>query len=348
MELLDEMQALTYGNLYVSVEATAKLKAIIAVHDTRLGPALGGCRFAAYPDQNSAIRDAMRLARGMTFKAALARLPHGGGKSVILLPDGEFDREQLFKAFGRMINRLSGQYYSAEDSGTTTADMLAIRSETPYVTGIDSQHGGSGDPSPFTALGVRRGIEACMRFINGSDSLEGIRVAIQGVGAVGYHLAKELHALGANLVVADTNKERCHKVVEEFGASMLGVDEITKTACDVFSPCALGGAINDLSVEQIKCKVVAGAANNQLATADQGNQLKRRGILYAPDYAINAGGLINVAQELKTYDEGIVRERTMKIYDTIWEILERAKKEDRSSDEIADRMAQARLEEVHS
>lgn len=344
MGVFDHMAHYDYGNVHLRRDAATGLQAIVAVHDSRLGPALGGCRFIQYENEEAALIDALRLARGMTYKAALAGLKHGGGKSVLMRPAHQFDRSALFRAFGRFIEELEGHYITAEDSGTGLEDMEVIRTVTRHVTGVKPEHGGSGDPSPYTALGVRRGIEACIRFVHGRDTLEGIQVAVQGVGHVGYHLCKELHALGAQLTVADVDPLKAERAQREFGAKIVELDQIFYVDCDVFAPCALGSALNDTTIPRLRCKIVAGAANNQLAEPQHGDDLMQRGILYAPDYAINAGGLINVAQEVVGYDANKARERTLKIYETIYEIADRADKAMSPTYRIADRMVEERLE----
>lgn len=343
MDLFGHLKAYDYGEVHFKFDKATGMKAIVAIHDSRLGPALGGCRFIEYDKEEDAVVDALRLARGMTYKAALAGLAHGGGKSVIIRPKTHFDRVALFRAFGHFLEDLRGHYITAEDSGTGLEDMEVIRSVTKNVTGVDPAHGGSGDPSPFTALGVRRGIEACVKLKLGKSSLEGVHVAIQGVGHVGYYLCKELHAQGAKISVADVDKLKSERAQREFGATVVPLESIFQTACDVLAPCALGSALNDATIPTIKAKIVAGAANNQLAEPRHGDDLHARGILYAPDYAINAGGLVNVAQEVKGYDAAVSRERTMKIYDTIWEIAERSEKLNSPTYKIADIMVEEKL-----
>ncbi|MEZ4255862.1 MAG: Glu/Leu/Phe/Val dehydrogenase dimerization domain-containing protein [Polyangiales bacterium] len=343
MPVFEHMAHYDYGALHLRRDAATGLEAIIAVHDNRLGPALGGCRFIHYDTEDAALVDAIRLARGMTYKAAVAGLPHGGGKSVIIRPRKEFDRAALFRAFGRFLEELGGLYITAEDSGTNVEDMEVIRTVTKHVTGIKPERGGGGDPSPFTALGVRRGIEACVKFADQRGSLDGIHVAVQGIGHVGYYLSKELHALGARLTVADIDPLKAERAQREFGATVVELDEIYRVECDVFAPCALGSALNDQTIPQLRCRIVAGAANNQLAEPRHGADLMQRGILYAPDYAINGGGLVNVAQEYAGYDAGVAREKTLRIYDTIFEIAERSKKSMVPTSVIADRMAEERL-----
>jgi leucine dehydrogenase len=343
MDLFGHLKAYDYGEVHFSHDKATGLKAIIAIHDSRLGPALGGCRFLPYDTDEDALVDALRLARGMTYKAALAGLAHGGGKSVLIRPKQHFDRVALFRAFGRFVENLGGHYITAEDSGTGLEDMEIIRTVTKSVTGVDVANGGSGDPSPFTALGVRRGIEACVKIKLGRDSLEGVHVAVQGVGHVGYHLCKELHAQGAKISVADVDPLKAERATREFGATVVPLDKIFHTPCDVIAPCALGSALNDATIPHLVAKIVAGAANNQLAQPRHGDDLHARGILYAPDYAINAGGLVNVAQEVLGYDAQKSRTKTLEIYDTIYEIADRSSKTGTPTYRIADMMVEEKL-----
>ena len=343
MDVFGKLSTYDFGEVHFRLDKATQLRAIVAIHDSRLGPALGGCRFIEYDTDEAAYVDALRLARGMTYKAALAGLAHGGGKSVIIRPKHRFDRVALFRAFGRFIEDLRGHYITAEDSGTGLEDMEIVRTMTKHVTGIDPSHGGSGDPSPFTALGVRRGIEACVKFKLGRSDLQGVHVAVQGVGHVGYHLCKELHSAGAKLTVADVDPHKSERAKREFGAAIAGLDQIAHIECDVFAPCALGAGLNDETVPHLRAPIVAGAANNQLAEPRHGNDLHARGILYAPDYAINAGGLVNVAQEVVGYDAKASRERTLKIYDTIWEICERSKRLAAPTYKVADIMVEEKL-----
>jgi len=343
MDLFDRLDGYDYGEVHFKLDKATGLKTIVAIHDTRMGPALGGCRFIHYDNEESALVDALRLARGMTYKAALAGLPHGGGKSVIIRPPQHFDRVALFRAFGRFIDDLRGHYITAEDSGTGLEDMEVIRSVTKWVTGVDPSHGGSGDPSPFTALGVRRGIEACVEKKLGKASLAGVHVAVQGVGHVGYHLCKELHASKATLTVADVDGLKAERAHREFGARVVPLDAIFDVDCDVFAPCALGSALNDDTIPRLKARIVAGAANNQLALPRHGDDLHARSILYAPDYAINAGGLVNVAQEVVGYDEAKARAKTLHIHDTIAEIIDRSEKLKAPTYKVADMLVEERL-----
>jgi leucine dehydrogenase len=343
MDLFEHLHAHDFGELHFKEDRSSGLRAIVAVHDTRLGPALGGCRFLPYETENAAIIDALRLARGMTYKAALAGLAHGGGKSVLLRPAHQFDRVALFRSFGRFIEDLRGHYITAEDSGTGLEDMEVIRTTTRYVTGVDVANGGSGDPSPFTALGVRRGIEACVRFKLGKDTLSGVHVAVQGVGHVGYQLCRELFGQGARLSVADVDPLKTERANREFDAQVVPLDRIFDVDCDVVAPCALGSAMNEATIPRIRARIVAGAANNQLAEPRHGDDLHARGILYAPDYAINAGGLINVAQEVQGYDADKARQKTMTLYDTIWDIAERSARLNAPTYRVADILVEEKL-----
>ncbi|NVK40426.1 MAG: amino acid dehydrogenase [Oceanospirillaceae bacterium] len=279
------------ADLHFAADPSTGLRAIIAIHSTVRGPAIGGCRFIAYDSDDDAITDAIRLARGMSYKAALADLPHGGGKAVVLKPQGDFDRTALMQSFGRFVDALGGRYITAMDSGTQVSDMDAIATQTQWVS-CTSQ---AGDPSPYTAQGVFEGICAAVRHRLGRDRLTGVSVALQGLGHVGFALARQLHDAGAQLLVCDLDKGRVEQAVQAFGARSLAPDEIYAAPADVFCPCGLGAVINDDTLAQLNCSIVAGSANNQLAEARHGELLRERGILYAPDYLINAGGLIFVA-----------------------------------------------------
>jgi leucine dehydrogenase len=345
VDLFNYASDLHYGAIHLKASPESGLRAIVAIHSLELGPAIGGCRFIEYPSSDAALRDALRLGRGMTYKAAISGLPHGGGKAVIIRPPNltEESREQIFADFGRFIDTLGGQYITCEDSGTSVEDINVVRRHTSHALGYDPSAGSSGDPSPLTAFGVRRGIEAAAKFKWGRDDLEGLHVAIQGVGHVGYYLAKELHTLGAKLTVTDIDGAAMQRCVEEFGASTVAPSAIFAVACDIFAPCALGAIINDETVGALKCDIVAGAANNQLADDRHGLALLERGILYAPDYAINAGGLINVAQEFEGYDLDKVRQKTSGIYETMLNIFERAKVESLPTQRVADQIVEERI-----
>ena len=320
------------------------LKAIVALHDTTLGPAVGGCRMWPYATGDDAVTDVLRLSKGMTFKAAMADLPYGGGKTVIIGDPKTDKSEALFRALGRGIESLGGRYYTGEDVGTSPTDMDWAAEETSYVLG-STRGGGSGDPSPVTARGVWLGIRAAVRHQLDRSDLAGVRVAIQGLGHVGYNLARLLAQDGAQLIVADIDPARIERAVDELAAKPVGVDAIIDVECDVLAPCALGGTINDHTIRRLACRIVAGAANNQLLEDRHGAALHARGILYAPDYVINAGGLINIAQELQA--GGYNRERALAQVETIGttlaEIFERAKREGLPTHEVADRIARERI-----
>jgi leucine dehydrogenase len=313
---------------------------LIAIHSTALGPAVGGARFWSYASEAEAIRDALRLARGMTYKNAFAGIPFGGGKSIIIGDNRTPERESIFRAHGRFVESLHGRYITAEDVGTSTADMEYVRQETDHVAGLAD---GSGDPSPVTAHGVFRAIQAAAKFRWGSDELAGRTVALQGCGNVGYHLAKELASAGARLVATDASEERLRRVREEFDANAVPVDEIYGVEADIFAPCALGGIINDQTIPQLKVEIVAGAANNQLLEPRHGAALEERGILYAPDYVANAGGIINGCIELLGWDRSYTLSRVREIYDRLLMVFETAKNEKIPTHEAADRLAEQRL-----
>lgn len=319
------------------------LRAIIALHSTLLGPAAGGCRHWVYPDAQSALSDALRLSRGMTFKNALADIPFGGGKSVILGRPGKSLSPRQLEVFGEWMNELGGRYVTAEDVGMHVADLRVVARTTPYVSGLGTA-GFGGDPSPFTAQGVLNGIEAAVRARLGADSLEGIRVAVQGLGNVGFHLATLLRQRGAELWVADIAGDRVNRAVKGLGARAMDVAEVLAADVDVVAPCALGGALTRDSVAALKATVVAGAANNQLASDDVGDLLTGRGILYAPDYVINAGGVISVAGEyLGIEDPAWTRSRIDGIAHRLDAIFQRAAASGESTSRIADQMAAERL-----
>ena len=340
MNLFATLARFGYGELHVGRDEATGLRALVGLYSTRLGPAIGGTRFHHYETDEEAVVDVLNLARAMAYKAALAGLPHGGGKAVIVKPPGAFDRPSLFRRFGEFVDGLGGRYVTTEDVGTAPADMDAVRLATRHVVGSSS---GSGDPSPFTALGVRRGIEAVARAALGRRDLDGLHVAIQGVGHVGAHLARELAARGVRLTVTDVDLRRRQEVALEVDAAVVEPGAIFDVPCDVFAPCALGGAVSASTVERLRCRAVAGAANNQLASPEMGSALAARGIFYAPDYAINAGGLINVAAEYAGYDRVQAETRTLAIHDTILTIAERAAAGPELPSVIADRMAEERM-----
>ncbi len=324
------------------------LRAIIAIHDTTLGPALGGCRIWHYTDGDEALTDVLRLSRGMTYKSAMAGLPLGGGKAVIIADPQRDKTPELLRAMGRLVESLNGSYITAEDSGTSVDDLRHLAETTRYVVGITEKRDEngeihSGDPSPATARGVYVGLQATVREALGRDDLAGLRVAIQGVGNVGYHLARHLHEAGAHLWVSDINEQSVARAVEEFGATAVGTERIHAAEVDVFAPCALGATLSRETIGELHARVVAGSANNQLATDADGERLRQRGILYAPDYVINAGGVIDVADEHHGYDALRVRARIDAIADTLAEIYARARRDNLPTNEVADRIAEERL-----
>lgn len=316
------------------------LDGYIALHETDLGPAAGGCRFWSYANGEDAKADAIRLARGMTYKNALAGLPFSGGKAVLRRPDKEFDRTALFEAFGRAVAQLDGRYVTAEDVGTSVADMQVVASMSRHVAGLPPEAGcAGGDPSPWTAQGVFESMEVAAGLVFG-HSLDGLTVAVQGVGNVGGDLCRRLHAAGARLVIADTDAARCFALAKQVGASVVGVDQIAAVDADVFAPCALGGALDHEVVSKLKARLVCGAANNQLATPDVAAALLDRGIVYLPDYVVNAGGIISVSAEYLGEDAGHVGQRVAAIAPRVAALLARATAENRSPAEVADEMAE--------
>jgi len=324
-------------------DADAGYRGVIAIHNTTLGPALGGTRMWHYENDLEALIDVLRLSRGMTYKAALAGLNLGGGKSVIVGDPKAKNRAPIFRAHGRHVEALCGRYITAEDVGTSTADMEFIREETEHVVGLA---GRSGDPSPVTALGVYRGMKACAKMAYGSDSLAGKKVTVQGTGHVGYHLCKHLHEEGAKLVVSDIDNERVERVVTEFGAVAVAPRDIYAADADIFAPCALGAVINDDTIPLLKVDIVAGAANNQLEEERHGDELHEMDIIYAPDYAINAGGLINVNAEVEGWDLERSHKKASAIYDTILHVLQLSKEQGIATYRAADRLAEQEILEA--
>lgn len=320
-------------------DAATGLEAIIAIHNTRLGPALGGCRYQPYASVDAALADAMRLARGMSYKAALAGLALGGGKTVILRPPHIADRAALFEAYGRAIESLRGRYITATDSGTSSADMDCIAQQTGHVTSTTA----AGDPSAHTALGVLSGIRAAALAQLGTEALDGVRVCIQGVGNVGAALVAMLVAEGAEVSISDLDSGKVQLLVDEHGCQPVAAEAVYATPCDIFAPCGLGGVLDQQSVLQLRCAVVAGAANNQLAEAAVANALDARGILYAPDYVINAGGLLHVALTHQQVAAGLIAERIAEIGPRLGLIFAESQAERRSPALIADRQAEAVL-----
>jgi leucine dehydrogenase len=343
MELFDRIAEHNHEQVVFSFEPMAGYRGIIAIHNTTLGPALGGTRFWNYSSDEEALIDVLRLSRGMTYKAAVAGLNLGGGKAVIIGDPKTSRREMIFRAHGRFVESLGGRYYTAEDVGTSVEDMDYVMMETQYVTGVA---GGSGDPSPVTAYGTYRGIKACAKEKYGSDSLSGMTVAVQGTGHVGYYLCQFLAEEDAKLIVTDIDEQRVDRVVEEFGAVPVSPDQIYSAEAQIFAPCALGAVVNDDSIPQFRFEIVAGAANNQLAQERHGDLLHKRGILYAPDYVINAGGLINVYGELNDWSMDQAKRKAGEIYDTLSQVFALAKENGIPTYEAADRVAERRIEQV--
>jgi leucine dehydrogenase len=345
MKLFDTLATMGHEEIVMCSDPSCGYRGILAIHSTKLGPALGGTRFWQYATDEEAITDALRLSRGMTYKNAVAGLQLGGGKSIIIGDNKTKDREQIFRAHGRFIETLGGRYITAEDVGTSTKDMDYVHMETGHVAGLA---GKSGDPSPVTAHGVFRAVQASANRKWGSDSLEGKTVAIQGCGNVGRYLAKELHEAGARLIVNDIDPAKTKRVAEMTGATVVqGDDAIFSADADIFSPCALGGIINDETLPKLKVQIVAGGANNQLLEERHGDALQARGILYAPDYVANAGGVINVYGEVAGWDAQRALDKADDIYDTVLKVFDIAEAKKIPTYEAADRLAEQRLAGSH-
>jgi len=340
--IFQEIEGYGHEQVVFVQDKNVGLKAIIGIHNTTLGPGLGGCRMWPYADESEALRDVLRLSRGMTYKAAVAGLKLGGGKAVIIGDSRREKTPELLAAFGKAVERLGGRYITAEDVGMTVKDIDLIRTQTRFAVG-GSNEGGSGDPSIMTAFGVFQGMKAALKFAGLGEELNDVRVAVQGLGNVGYHLCSYLSAAGAKLMVTDIYPAQIERVVQEFGATPVAPDEIYGLTCEVFAPCALGAILNTRTIPQLRCKVIAGAANNQLEKESDGFELLKRGIVCAPDYAINGGGLINVADELDGYNKERVLAKVTKIYDTIDSILTWSDREGIPPHVAADRLAERRL-----
>ncbi|KZK93060.1 MULTISPECIES: Glu/Leu/Phe/Val dehydrogenase dimerization domain-containing protein [unclassified Pseudovibrio] len=346
MTPLDHPEFAGHEQIVFATDNETGLKAIIAVHNTNRGPGLGGCRMWNYASANEALTDVLRLSKGMTYKNALADLALGGGKSVIIANPRTDKTPELLRAFGRHINRLSGSYITAEDVGISSDDMEIIGSETQFARGTDAT--GFGDPSPYTALGTFVGIKAAAKHKFGSEDLSGLTVSLKGLGHVGYDVARQLHEAGANLIVSDIYDPAVTRAIEELGASSVSPDDAHLVKADIFAPCALGGGLNAATIPELKVAVVAGAANNQLETQEDGTALMKRGILYAPDYAINAGGVISVALGEPGASDSIVRQKTLAIGGTLAQIFDRADAEKRPTNIIADELAEERFQHHHN
>ncbi|HEY8226806.1 MAG TPA: Glu/Leu/Phe/Val dehydrogenase [Pyrinomonadaceae bacterium] len=340
MEIVEKITNTDHEKVLFGRDSASGYRGIIAIHSTALGPAVGGTRFWNYASDEEALTDALRLSRGMTYKTAVAGLPLGGGKAIIIGDNRKSNREAILRAHGRFVETLRGRYITAEDVGTSPADMEIVRLETRHVAGL---LGLSGDPSPYTARGVFRAIQASAKYLWNTDDLSSVTVAVQGCGHVGYQLTKMLHAAGAKLIIADVNANSVARVANEFAVEVVQPNEIFSVAADIFTPCALGGVINDRTIPELKVQIVAGAANNQLLEERHGESLRERNILYAPDYVANVGGVFNGCIELLGWGSARAAKKIDDIYETILTIYERARAEGITTSKAADQLAESRL-----
>ena len=341
--VISTFQHLQYGELHIKQDLKNNFFAIIAIHSTKRGPALGGCRFIPYTQPENAIIDALRLAQSMSYKAAISDLSLGGGKAVIIHSPQITNRERVFELFGEFVHSLNGRYITAEDSGTSVEDMDIVYKNTPHVTGHSQSKFLTDDPSPLTALGVVRGMEAAAYHHLNLHSLEGLKIVIQGVGNVGFNVAELCVERGAHVTIYDIDSTAVKQATDSLNVEVCYAEELYSMPCDIFSPCALGNAINLNTIHQLNTKIIAGAANNQLASIDLAQTLKEKGILYAPDYAINAGGLIHVAAQHYKESEQQAKEKVLRIYDTLLDIFETSDKTSQTTVDIANQMAEERL-----
>lgn len=348
MHVFHEIEKKDHEQVVFCSDKGSGLRAIVAIHSTTLGPALGGCRMWPYKSEDDALRDVLRLSRGMTYKSAAAGLNLGGGKAVIIGDPKTMKTEELFRAFGRFVQSLGGRYITAEDVGTSVREMDWVRTETDFVTGIRRCFGGSGDPGPVTAYGVFHGIRAAMKWCYGDDSLKDKVIALQGVGNVGLHLVSHLHDAGAKIFATDIDQEHIKAAQSRFpSVEFVAPESIFDVSCDVFAPCALGGVVNDDTISRLKCNVIAGSANNVLADEDEhSNKLKERNILYAPDFVISAGGLINVANEIEGYKRKFALSQAAGIYDILMRIFQLSRDEGITTHRAAKTLAQRRIQEI--
>jgi leucine dehydrogenase len=346
--IFEYMEKYDYENLLLCQDKALDFKALIAIHDTTLGPATGGCRMWQYNSEMDAIEDALRLAKGMTYKYAAAGVNLGGGKAVIIGNPKRKDREPVFRALGKFINRLGGKFITGEDVGTTLKDMEYIRMETEHVVTLPTYLGGAGDIAPMTAFGTIRAMEACCNRVYGSDSLNGKRVAVQGLGAVGHNVVDQLHELGATMVVADIDPDKVDAMVKKYGVEKAASEAIYDVGCDIFCPCALGAIINDDTLNRLQCKIICGSANNQLKEERHGDLLEEKGFVYAPDYITNAGGTIYDTDRLGvggvSHERG--KEKVSRIYDNMVRVFEIAERDKTPTYLAADRMAEERITEI--
>jgi leucine dehydrogenase len=346
MDLFETLHTTEHEEVVFCHNKDAGLKAIIAIHNTTLGPALGGLRMWPYATEQEAIDDVLRLSRGMTYKAAVAGLNLGGGKSVIIGDPSKHKSEALFRSLGRFVDSLNGRYITAEDVGIDVNDMEYVFQETDNVVGVHQVHGGSGDPSPFTAFGTVQGIRASLQKQYGNEEIGNYAYAIQGVGHVGFELVKLLRAQDAKVFVTDINQEQVNRCVEELGCEAVGLDEIYEVDAEVFCPSALGGIVNADTIPRFKFKIVCGSANNQLSDDEAGNELAKAGILYAPDYAVNAGGLMNVSIEFEGYNRERAKRMMRTIYYNVTQIFKISDRDGITTWQAADRMAEERIQSI--
>lgn len=345
--VFEQMEKLGHQNVVFCNDSETGLKAIIAIHDTTLGPALGGTRMWTYATEKEALHDVLRLSRGMTYKAAITGLNLGGGKAVIIGDSRTDKTEAMMRRYGRFIKNLNGAFITAEDVGTNPKDMEYIRMETEHVTGVPESLGGSGDPSPVTAKGVFMGIKACVKEHFGNDSLAGKSIAVQGIGHVGENLVQLLREENAKVYVSDIDEDRLRRVAKKYGAEAVANHSIFDLDIDIYAPCALGATVNSETIERLNCAIIAGAANNQLADEQiHGKLLAEKGILYAPDYLINAGGLINCYSEIAGFSKKRTMQLAENIYDATRNVLKKSKTEKISTIEAANKIAEKRIEDI--
>ncbi len=348
MDILDHMGVEGHEQVVMVADPGSGLKAVIAIHDTTLGPACGGARIWPYESEQEAVQDALRLSKAMTYKSAVADLPLGGGKAVIVADSHTQKNEAMLRAFGRFVDSLGGRYLTTTDVGSTGRDLEYVSQETDHVVGLPTSMGGSGDTSVMTGLGVYMGMKACAKAVWGSDSLTGRTIAMQGFGKVAFNTAHHLLKEDARIVVTDVFSNALDRA-RDMGLKVVEPDAIYDVDCDVFSPCALGAVINSGTIPRLRCRVVAGGANNQLATDADGEELERRGIVYAPDYIVNAGGIINVEAELgQQYNPERAREKTERIYEITRRVIDTAQREEIATYRAADRLAEERLASVRA
>lgn len=343
MGVFERVEAEQHESVHYGIDHASGLQSIVAIHSTVLGPSLGGTRFYPYRNEDEALADVLRLSKGMTYKAACAGLDQGGGKGVIIGDPARLASDDLFRSYGDFVEGLAGRYITAEDVGTTVENMEIVATRTKFVSGLARNHGGSGDPSPATARGVIAAQRAVATVLWGNDDLAGKRIAIKGVGKVGMSLAGRLHSLGAELIVADVNEAATEFAATQYGAKVVDVDEIHSADCDIFAPCALGGDLNEDTIDDLRCAAIAGSANNQLATDADGDRLRDSGILYAPDFVVNAGGIINIAAERGGYSTEKAAAMIDAIFTNLSEILGMADELDTGTHLAAVRVAEERI-----